>query len=475
MQVPTTLAQIAFIFVVALQVGIKNLFAPMSPIQRGLIGVLVVYVLFVSFTSPVPSSALLAPSWVVHIFFFVALISFFSRADPDRIEIIWTIVGLTALLHVCAFLIAWAVWPEEIRQFRLPAFDNIRHLGYFLAPAAAMAAVQFVVRRDKALCPLLCFAAAVFYILYTGSRGGTVAVAAGLTVAGVFMVWYRQQVQPSRVVALLVITCIAIVISELLPSLPWKPVFGRGVDAISQTGTQMLSGRREVWTFAAIAIQQNWLWGYGPAIMGQIPEYQGLPYRHPHNIVLQVLLHWGLIGTMLILGAFMSFIPNVMSALRRQPALALVPLSLIATMCIHAIVDGGLFYPFSTAIAIIAFARLEVIGRRHGRNDIDQPETGLDQIERMPRDQTGNNTASKDVASACISALRHKTQPSSEITSQSVNNQDPIWRNARRYIAPITPPNMARLYNDRPLRWQTFSFQAPDMLAPVSPQPAYQK
>ncbi|KQI70514.1 hypothetical protein AN191_17550 [Loktanella sp. 5RATIMAR09] len=379
MQVPTTVAQIAFIFAVALQVGFSNLFAPMTGIQRSLIGTLVLYVLFVSYTSSVPSSAILAPSWVVHIFFFVALVSYFSHADPGQTEIIWTVLGVTALLHVCAFLFAWGVWPEEIRQRRLPAFDNIRHLGYFLAPAAAMAALQFVVRRDKVLCPLLCFAAAVLYILYTGSRGGAVAVAAGLTVAGVFMAWHRQQVQLSRVVTVVAVTCIAIVISELLPSLPWKPVFGRGVDAISQTGTQMLSGRREVWTFAAIAIEQNWLWGYGPAFMGQIPEYQGLPYRHPHNIGLQVLLHWGVIGTMLILGAVMSFIPNVMRALRKQPALALVPLSLIATMCIHAIVDGGLFYPFSTAIAIIAFARLELIGRHHRQNDVGQSETEMSQ------------------------------------------------------------------------------------------------
>ncbi len=200
MQVPTTLAQIAFIFAVALQVGVGKLFAPMTNIQRGLIGTLVIYVLFVSFTSPVPSAAILAPSWVVHIFFFVALVSFFSRADPDRTEIIWTVLGLTALLHVCAFLFAWGIWPEEIRQNRLPAFDNIRHLGYFLAPAAAMAALQFVMRRDYAILPAHLFCRGRFlYSVHRFTRRRRRS-RCGTDSRRNIMVWHRQQVHLSRVV-----------------------------------------------------------------------------------------------------------------------------------------------------------------------------------------------------------------------------------------------------------------------------------
>ena len=362
-QLPTTLAQMSFVYAVALQVGVRKFFSPMTGIQRGLIGTLVIYVLFVSLTSPVPSSSILAPSWIVHIFFFVALVSFFSHADPGRTEIIWTVLGLTALLHVCAFLIAWRVWPEAIRQGILPAFDNIRHLGYLLAPAAAVMAVQFVTRLDKSLFPLLCFAVSGFYILYTGSRGGAVALAAGLALTGAFMAWRSQRVILSRAIILVVVTGMAIIVSELLPALPWKPFFSRNVDAISQTGTEMLNGRSQVWTSTVLAIEQNWVWGYGPALMGQIPEYLGELLRHPHNIALQLLLHWGALGTLITLGTVLSFAPNLWTALRSQPNLSLLPLTVLWTMGIHALVDGGLFYPFSTVIAIIAFANLDGVGR----------------------------------------------------------------------------------------------------------------
>jgi hypothetical protein len=231
------------------------------------------------------------------------------------------------------------------------------------------------------------------------------------------MAWHRQQVQLSRVVTLVIVTCIAIIISELLPPLPWKPVFGRGVDAISQTGTEMLSGRREVWTFAAIAIQQNWLWGYGPAIMGQIPEYQGLPFRHPHNIVLQVLLHWGIIGTVLILAAVMSFLPSVLKALKEQPILSLVPLCLLATMCIHALVDGGLFYPFSTVIAVIAFARLEAIGGLRHRNGSNEPTTSMTQLDRVLPNKTSDRTSQQVKVKDWAYALPRKTENTLQLAS----------------------------------------------------------
>jgi O-antigen ligase len=117
-----------------------------------------------------------------------------------------------------------------------------------------------------------------------------------------------------------------------------------------------------MWMSTVLAIEQNWLWGYGPALMGRIPEYLGDPLRHPHNVVLQLLLHWGALGALLVLGTVLSFAPNLWAALRSQPNLSLLPLTVLATMCIHALVDGGLYYPHSTVVAIIAFASLSCIG-----------------------------------------------------------------------------------------------------------------
>jgi len=366
LQLPVAALQAYFILAVAMQVGVRGLVAPLSNLQRNLIGALVIYVIIVSAISPAASALTLAPSWIIHIFFFVALIAFFKVADVNKAEVIWSALGLTALLHVSAFLMALAISPDAIYQNNLPAFGNIRHLGYILAPAAAVMAMVFVTRVERSIFPLLCFSAAAFYILYTGSRGGTVAMLAGLTVAGAFGAWHRQKACVWRILILLVVTGMLIGISELLPTLPWPPVFSRGVATLDQTGVEVLQGRGIVWSFAIQAIHQNWLWGYGPALLSDVPNYPlRTAYYQPHNIGLQLLLHWGVVGCCIMLATALSFSKNVLSALYRQPALALLPVTSLATVCTHALVDGVLFYPFTVVVAIIALAMLEAIGRRH--------------------------------------------------------------------------------------------------------------
>lgn len=370
LQLPVAALQIYFFLAVAMQVGLHGLLAPLSKLQKNLILALIIYVIIVSAISPTPSALILAPSWIIHILFFVALISFFKEGGVDKAEAIWSALGLAALLHVCAFLLALAIWPAAIYENDLPAFGNIRHLGYLLAPSAAVMAMLFVTRADRVHFPLFCFSAAVFYILYTGSRGGAIGVLAGLTATGTYWAWHGGKAYLSRVLILLAVTGILILISELMPALPWPPVFSRGAAAFDQSGVETLQGRGIVWSFAIQAIQQNWLWGYGPALLSDVPGYPlGTAYYQPHNIGLQLLLHWGVVGFCIILAVALSFSKNVLMTLHRHPALALFPVAALATVCIHALVDGGLFYPFSVIIAIVAFALLVVISGRQ----LDKP------------------------------------------------------------------------------------------------------
>ena len=379
LQLPVAALQVYFILAVGVQVGWSGLVAPFTARQRWLIGALMVYVLAVSATSPVPSALILAPSWIIHILFFVVLVSFFKEGDFSATDVIWQVLGLTALLHVCAFFIGLIIWPASIYANDLPAFGNIRHLGYLLAPAAAVMAMLYVTRFEGAIFPLVCFSAATFYILYTGSRGGAVALVAGLVVAGAFCAWCGQNARMSRVVVLLVATGLLIILSELLPSLPWPPVFSRGVATIDQSRLEMLQGRGAVWQFVVQAIQQNWLWGYGPGLMSDVPNYPlGTPYYQPHNIGLQLMMHWGIVGTCLIFATAVSFSSNVSAALRQRPNTAILPLVAISTICIHALVDGGLFYPFSVVIAIIAFAMLVIIGGQYSDQSQQWAESARD-------------------------------------------------------------------------------------------------
>ena len=188
----------------------------------------------------------------------------------------------------------------------------------------------------------------------------------GLAVGGVYLGWRRQAIDGSRIAALLVTIACLVFISEVLPSLPWPPLASRWISFIGQDELEIFPGRGAIWELAASAIQLNPVFGYGPILLSEAPTYEiSKAYYQPHNIGLQLLLHWGVVGACIIICSAISFIPNVKIALRDRPDRSILPLAAISTICVHALVDGSLFYPFSVVVAIIAFVMLVTIERHH--------------------------------------------------------------------------------------------------------------
>lgn len=370
LQLPVAFLQVYFISAVLLQVGWRGFIAPLTRIQSGLVVMLVFYVLLVSLLSPVASAAILAISWIIHILFFVALIAFFEEAGLDKAEVVWSTLGLAALVHVGAFLFVWSVWPYEIHQNNLPVVGNIRHLTYILTPAASVMAARFISRLDKPLATMTCFAAPAFFIIYTGSRAAAIGVVIGLLAAVIYSFWLREKICFKRLLILIGLIAFLAAIAEMLPPLPWRTIVGRWFEAFSEAGPEFTSGRNDGWRLATQAISQNWIWGYGPALQHEIPHQTPWPERlpllyQPHNIGLQLLLHWGVLGTMVVAFFVATFFANLHQALKHEAALALPPFAILVAMLAQSLVDGNLFYPFSVAIAIVAFAMLVAIGRQH--------------------------------------------------------------------------------------------------------------
>ncbi|KQI70513.1 hypothetical protein AN191_17545 [Loktanella sp. 5RATIMAR09] len=93
-------------------------------------------------------------------------------------------------------------------------------------------------------------------------------------------------------------------------------------------------------------------------------QYPRIEIRNTHNIVLQLLLNWGLIGNFLIIGIAFAFVRNFCAAMTQMPDRAIFPLVVLATMLVHSLVSGVFFYPYSTIVGIIAFASLTAGGRQ---------------------------------------------------------------------------------------------------------------
>lgn len=116
-----------------------------------------------------------------------------------------------------------------------------------------------------------------------------------------------------------------------------------------------LQDRFYIWETALKGIRDNLLFGQGPLTYRNIYElYGGKETYHAHNIILDTLLSYGIVGTSLLVYPFSWFLKLFWKIkdnenLRRQFALFG---SLIAVVLIHGIVDLGIFW-FQTSFIFL--------------------------------------------------------------------------------------------------------------------------
>ncbi|MGJ8623368.1 MAG: O-antigen ligase family protein [Yoonia sp.] len=373
LHIPTVIAQVVFTLGVFLRRDCRAALSGLTQTQQILLSAVVVYIVAVSYLSPIETAPFLANFWVIHVAFFLALLCYYRTVVMDGADPVWTVFAIATAIHVAAFLLAVFIWTETIRVRTLPAFEHVRFLGYFVAPAAAGMAMYFVTRHERLALPLLGFTAGTFYIIYTGSRGGAVAIVAGLVIGAAYVGFMRQKIYVSRVVILLCLVATGVYVAGLLPRLPLPPLFDRAVAVVDQTNTELMSNRNLLWADLVTVIKERWLLGYGPvfvthafsfAIDPSELRYDSPDVRNTHNLPLQLLMNWGVLGTVLMIATACTFLRNIRTALTQRLDLALVPATVLVTMLVHSLVSGVFFYPYTIVIGIIAFASLEGIGWR---------------------------------------------------------------------------------------------------------------
>jgi len=116
-----------------------------------------------------------------------------------------------------------------------------------------------------------------------------------------------------------------------------------------------LRDRFYIWETALKGIRDNFFFGQGPLTYRNIYElYGGQETYHAHNIILDTLLSYGIIGTSLLIYPFSWFLKRLWKLknnekLRNQFALFG---SLIAVVVIHGMVDLGIFW-FQTSFLFL--------------------------------------------------------------------------------------------------------------------------
>jgi O-antigen ligase len=334
----------------------------LSPFAPLLLGLLILVAFYSALRSaPRPAGALI---WtylsLTHVMFGLSAAHLLSKMSVVERSWIWpaVVIGIVAYAFMLWLFVNKSHAPDFDWQYLGFAVSNVRQLGYYAAIGGIAALACAAQSKGWASVVFGMAASLILAVLFwSGSRGGLVAVAAALLLGAIFISEFRT-LRAFGVVILVGI--ISAAVSRMQPT-P-DPVFG--LDRIVrsshlQPGTDLSSGRLQMWDDAWKAFIQRPLFGYGEGQFGFIvPEPFGV-FLHPHNILLQLLFQWGVFGTLICLVLLVMLVRRCRSSVRLDPSLT-HPAAMVATvLIIFSMFDGALFhtYPlmmFSLAVAMIA-------------------------------------------------------------------------------------------------------------------------
>lgn len=221
-----------------------------------------------------------------------------------------------------------------------PSFNNIRWLGYYCAGIFGLCAGGWLESRRVGLA-IAIFALAL--ALWTGSRGSLTAVIGGYVVAVLF-VPVAAKATPRFLGAVLLSTLLALAASQVWP-------LDQG-SAERLLFDQTDSGRTEIWRQTASLIgQRPWL-GWGEAQFSTLLQSR---FAQPHNIVLQILLAWGVVGFGLIAVLAALLADRGRRNANRQNAPLIFAICNIAAF---SLIDGSLFHIHSVSVFALCAALL---------------------------------------------------------------------------------------------------------------------
>lgn len=326
------------------------------------------FVAWRSFTSDFPWKGIYGTGWLIHILFFYALIWAISKKPTFFFEDVIRVLTVTVIICVALYWLDLLVYrTATLGALPNPMFSNVRHITFILSPAIAGISLIYLRSSASSRLLLLGFFAAWFYVFLTGGRGGFLAGAFGFLMAIAIDYHRARQVNFAKITTLCGCIVIAIICAEFSPN-NRASLLGRDLIGPTDSFQQFSSARDLVWarTVELIA-QEPWI-GNGPAAYIQIQDVPRIWFAQPHSIIFQLPLHWGILGTILILIVPLTWRSELLAAIRLGFEESALPILVCATMFVHGLVDGGLFYPFSVALFLVAIAQIVGIGMQLRQN-----------------------------------------------------------------------------------------------------------
>ena len=300
--------------------------------------------------------------WLIH-FVFLVYLSAYLRAVPGLAR--WApwavLLSLLPYLPVLLWTIARVEDPQSFRWvWEMPGFINVRHLNFLLAVVLALANIALLApmaaaRRGWTVGVVGIIMMCWTLLFWTGARGAVLSVG----VAFLVLVPLLRGDQIKRIVLHnLYAAPLGAVLSLLYPVGSGSFGLGRFWFTVADASdiNEFSTSRLQFWRQALDAWWQAPWFGVGTGQSKLILAAAGNIFAQPHNIVLQALMGWGLVGAVPVLGAIALAMVKAWRRLRAQgkggELSALASFAMATVLLANAMLDASLHDPYPTMLFI---------------------------------------------------------------------------------------------------------------------------
>ena len=346
---PITAAEL-FVIAVAFREGLATAIRS-NPLPRpAVIAVMVWLVLGIA------TSLLIAPMsgvairwtvhWVTHLLFGFSIAYLCSRQLRLGDLVVCYLAGF--FVYNLIFLIfVIGHWGQPIDWVHyLPGAIHIRHVAIYSAAMTGMSIGMMAGARTRSVWSLAFVLTMIGFAvgLWTGARGMVVSVV-GATVLAALIIPAMRSIRVLGATALALGAAFAAV--AWLPT-PNEEMMGVGRHLAATTEREMTTGRLEMWSKVVDAIGRNPIFGYGPGQMPAVAPHSTM--GQPHNLVLQVVLDWGLVGLACVLVVGIYYLRRAIPAVHRQGDLLAPPAMAMLSLVLLSMLDAAMFHVLPLSI-----------------------------------------------------------------------------------------------------------------------------
>jgi O-antigen ligase len=359
---------ITFVELVAIVFAILAGFKPAATIREAprwaqlALGIVIAIAVYTAaFAAPDRATALVRTyASAVHLLFGFSLYWLMQARWIGLRSLVWPSIVAGACLYLLA-VVAYVIAVQDDPGFNWKRFglgvSHIRQTGFYSVVGASAALGLAAMAQGRIRYWTAVAAAALMLSLsyWSGTRGSPFALLAAFGAALVMLPAMRSW---RAIGALLVAN-----LGGILLSLIYRPPNSfYGVERISQSAAaatgadEIATGRLTMWIGTVRVALERPLFGHGESqFRGIVPEALG-EFNHPHNILMQVLLQWGIVGFVCFfsLAAFLGW--RFVQAARKGGG-DMMPAFLVAgglvTMSLY---EGTLYHPYPIMMLVVSIA-----------------------------------------------------------------------------------------------------------------------